>query len=451
MATPFRSSTWQAGLLAPLVMFALPAVAQVTPETQARIDTLRQQVTDLERREVEIQSHIAAVGHADTASQGITLARATKADADRQHEQIQRIVDSYTQNMEDMEQMRRQVEDDIDRRIDEANRGIREKAKDKALVYAGTQGLSRLLATETGPLLDIGIKVIDNAGRSVVENINENQLREQIRTEQGNLLKAMEVIVMLSRQSSAETVRIQDLENLQRQFSENNDALATARQRLHRLTGEAHHDANLERVTDAAGDEAEKRKQQGFGVRLCDPSQKHRPGGVRLSQNKKTGSTKELPEDKTTEKTVAEGDACLDITGDWTFTTSIQVYDRKVATPPVRTEIAVADGDDEPGYEFFPASKAKAPAGPIMKCSVAGQNLACQRRVQPQACPEEKYVWQPLDLNVAADGSSITGEFQQTMTMDTIADPSGCTLTPFEGQGKMTYTFVPADAPPAVK
>jgi len=450
MATPFRSSTLQAGLLAPLVMFALPAVAQVTPDTQARIDALRRQVTELERREVEIQSHIAAVGHADTAAEGITLARATKADADRQHEQVQRIVDSYTQNMEDMEQMRRQVESDIDRRIEEANRGIREKAKDKALVYVGTQGLSRVLATETGPLLDIGIKIIDHAGRSVVENINEGELTEQIRTEQGNLLKAMEVVVMLSKQSSAETVRIQDLENLQQQFTENLDALATARQRLGRLTGDAHGDANLERVTDAAGDEEEKRKQRGFGVRLCDPRQKHRPTGIRLSQNKKAGSTKELPEEKA-DKTVAEGDACLDITGDWTFTTSIQVHDRKVSTPPVRTEIAVADGDDEPGYEFFPASKAKAPAGPIMKCSVAGQNLACQRRVQPQACPEEKYVWQPLDLTVAADGSSITGEFQQTMTMDTIADPSGCTLTPFEGQGKMTYTFVPADAPPNAK
>lgn len=443
------SAAW-AGLPALLVMLALPAVAQVAPETQARIEALRQQVTDLERREVQIQSRIAAVGHADTATQGITLARATKAQAELQRAQVQAIIDSYAQNVDDMEQMQRQVETDIDRRIEEANRGLAEKAKDKALVYAGTQGLSHLLAAETGPLLDIGIKVIDQAGRTVVAEINEDQLGEQIRTERANLIKAIEALTLLSRQSSAETVKIQQLEDLQRQFSANLGALAEARQRLDRLTGNAHGDANLERVTDAAGDEEEKRKQRGFGVRLCDPSQKHRPVGIRLSQNKKTGSTKELPGDKP-EKIVAEGDACLDITGFWTFTTSIQAYDRKVSTPPVRAEIAVVEGSDGSGYEFFPSSKARAPTGSIMKCSAADLTLACHRRVQPQACAEEKYVWQPLDLAVAADGSSITGEFQQTMTPDIAADPSGCTLVPFEGQGKMTYTFVPAETPPAVK
>jgi hypothetical protein len=208
--------------------------------------------------------------------------------------------------------------------------------------------------------------------------------------------------------------------------------------------------ANLERVTDATGDEEEKRKQRGFGVRLCDPRQKHRPSGIRLSQNKKADSGKEVSEEKA-DKTITKDDACMDITGFWTFTTSIQAYDRKVSTPPVRAEIAVAEDDDGSAYEFFPASKAKAPTGPIIKCSPDGQTLACQRRVQPQACPEEKYVWQPLDLAVTADGGSITGEFQQTMTPDINADASGCTLVPFDGQGTMTYTFVPADASPVTK
>jgi hypothetical protein len=443
-------SALRASLLAPLITLVSPAVAQVAQETQARIDALRRQVTELERREVEIQSRIAETGHADTAARGITLARATKEQAEHQIRQMRSIVDAYAQNVEDIEQLQRQAASDIDQRIEEANRGLANKAQDKALEYAGTQGLNYVLAAETGPLLSLGIKVIDHAGRMVVADINEDQLGEQVLAERSNLVKALEVIVMLSKQSSAETVRIRELESLQQQFRDNIDALAETRRRLDRLTGDAHGDANLARVTDAAGDEEEKRKQQGFGVRLCDPTQKHTPGGVRLSQNKKKGSTKEFPEDKA-EKAAAEDDACLDITGFWTFTTSIQVHDRKVSTAPVRAEIAVAEGGDGSGYEFFAASKAQAPTGPIMKCSPAGQNLTCQRRVQPQACPEAKYVWQPLDLTVAADGSTITGEFQQTMTMDMSADPSGCTLTPFDGQGKMTYTFVPVEALPAVK
>ena len=445
MAKPIRLSGLLACVLVPLVMHAMPAAAQVSPETQAEIDALRGRVAALEDNERTIQINIREVGGTLTTAQGITNANVSKDQYERQITQMQGVVEAYVKSAEEMEQLQRQAASDIDRRIEEANKGIGKKAEDKVLEYAGTQGLSYLLAAEAGPLLSIGIKVIDHAGRAVIADINEDQLGEQVLAERKNLVKALEVILRLTNESAAEIRRVRELENLQQQFNDNLAALAQDRQRLDQLTGNAHRDANLARETDAAGDEEEKRKAQGTGVRLCDPGQKHKPGGIRLSQKKTTSSKEKLLGEKA-EKTVAEDDACLDITGFWTFTTTIQVDEHKVSTPPLRTEIALAENNGVPSYEFFPASKALAPTGPIMRCSLAGQNLTCQRRVQPQACPESKYVWEPMDLNVATGGSSITGEFVQTLTMDLNADPSGCTLMRFDGQGKLAYRYEPVEA-----
>jgi hypothetical protein len=120
---------------------------------------------------------------------------------------MRRIVDMYAQSADEMEQMQRQAASDIDRRIEEANRGLAEKGKDKALEYAGTQGLNYVLAAETGPLLSIGIKVIDHGGRAIIADINEDQLGEQIRAERRHRVKAMEVVAKLCWNDSARPKR----------------------------------------------------------------------------------------------------------------------------------------------------------------------------------------------------------------------------------------------------
>ncbi len=445
MINPIRLSGLMVCVLVLFDTLALPAAAQDTPETQAEIETLRERVSDLEADRMVLQSEIREVGGAATTEQGLINARVNKDQVDRQVTQLEGIVESYVRNVEEMEQMQRQVESDIDRRIEEANRGVGNTVKTKAMEFAGGKGLTYLLATETGPLLSIGIKIVDHAGRAVIEDINEDQLGEQVLVERRNLNKAMEVIVRLRNEGAGEIVRIRELEDLHRQFSANTDALAETRRQLDRLTGYAHRDANLERETDAAGDAEEERKTHGAGVTPCGPNRREKPFGVRAAQNKKSGSSDKRPEAKS-QKAVAADDECRDITGFWTLTTTIRVHDREVSTPPVRTEITLAEGDGASDYEIFPASKAKAPSGPIMRCSIDGQNLACRRRVQPQACPPSKYVWEPLSLNVAADARSLTGEFSQTQTMDMNADPSGCTLIRFDGQGKMAYRFEPVEA-----
>ncbi len=449
MSISSRFPTLRVSLLAAVVMLALPAAAQVSPKRQAEIDALRERVTELQVQEMLIRTNIREVGGAATTARGITNARVSKDLAEEQIRRLDTAIGAYVKSTEEMEQLQRQAASDIDRHIEEANQGIGNKAKDKVMDYAGTQGLSYVLATETGPLFAIGIKVIDRAGRAVVSEINERQLGEQILAERRNLIKAVEIKLRLTYQSAAEIVRVRELQNLQEQFLENLDALAQARQRLDLLTTNARSAANIERVTDAAGDEEEKRKAQGAGVRLCDPGQKNRRVGIRQSQKKASSAKEKLPGEKTG-KTAADDDACLDITGFWTFTTTIQVHDRKVSTAPVRAEIALADRGGATTFEIFPASKAQAPSGPIMRCSLDGQSLTCQRRVQPQACPESKYVWAPLNLNVSADGSAITGDFQQTMTMDMNTDPSGCTLVQFDGLGKLAYRFEPVEASQAM-
>jgi len=449
MARLFSFLDFRTCLVALAIMLASPLMAQDGQEKQAEIDALRARVAELRRHETEIQSRIAEVGGTDTTKQGIINANVNKRLADHQITQLHRVVDAYVSSVDEMEQMQRQVATDIDKRIEMANQSIGSTVKNEALDFAGGTGLEYLLATETGPLLSIGIKLIDKAGRAVIADINEDRLREMVLAERKHLNDVMEVIVRLQNESAGEIRRIHELQNLQGQFRENLDALATAQHQLDTLTGKAHREANLERETDAAGDAAELRKTRGMRIRLCDPRERHQPTGIHLSR-KSAGPSVKMSDEKT-DKSVAEGEACVDITGFWSFTTTIQMGERKVSTPTVFVEIAPGDDAEVTTYEFFPANKNKVTnkAMPVMRCSLNGHTLNCQRRAQPQVCPPDKYVWESMDMNIAEDVSSITGEFQQTQTFDMNADPSGCTLTHFAGLGKLAYRFEPADDTPS--
>ncbi|MEO8160084.1 MAG: hypothetical protein ABI588_01590 [Arenimonas sp.] len=235
---------------------------------------------------------------------------------------------------------------------------------------------------------------------------------------------------------------------MQKQFRANNDALATARARLAELNGHAHAHANLQRETDSAGD-AEQVRKQSPGVRLCDPAQRHQPVGVRQAQHASTAATNKGKQAPLKDGEIAAaGAACADIIGPWTVQQTVQLYGKKAPGPQQRVEIASAhfpakDGEP-PHYEVFGPTKASAPNGPLLRCTRTGYQLSCQRRVQQQACPAAKYVWASLELTIAPDLRSISGELRQTWLMDPRSDSSGCTLVQGEGQGTIGFRFVPA-------
>lgn len=437
--------------LAPILL-ALTCIAPALAHDVSReVAALQERVEDLQANELVLQSQIRQVGGSATTSAGIAGAEWRIRHDQKQITELQSVAALYGRSVEEMREITRQYQNSPVFTVSDVAQEGGEQAAEKAAKAALEAG-GRRVATRALGIASIVGDVVEHGGKLVIRAVDSHRLRQEALAEHIHLNEVLGTIVQFQREIAADYARIRQLRDLQQQFSTNNDALASANLRLRSLTGHAHDDADTRRVTDAAGDEALARQGQRSSIRLCDPSQKHRPVGIRPAQKASRTATaagkEKLPTIKT-EEPVAEGDACRDITGLWTLQQSIQVHGKNAPMgPPLRAEIVRADGDATdaatPRYEVFGPSKAAARNGPLMRCTRTGHALACQRRVQQQACPAGKYVWAPLQLTVATDVSSISGELRQSYLMDPRNDPSGCTVVAGEGQGTIGFRLVPA-------
>lgn len=437
--------------LAPILLALTCITPALAHDVSREVAALQERVEVLQANELVLQSDIRQVGGSVTATAGIAGAEWRIRHDQRQIAELQEVAALYGRSVEEMREITRQFQNSPVFTVSDAAQEGGEQAAEKAAKAALEAG-GRRVATRALGIASIVGDVVEHGGKLVIRAVDSHRLRQQALAEQVHLNEVLGTIVQFQREIAADHVRIRRLRDLQQQISANTDALASANVRLRSLTGHAHNDADTRRVTDGAGDAALVREGQRSSIRLCDPSQKHRPVGIRPAQKASrtaTATAKEkLPATKT-DKPIAEGAACRDITGPWTLQQSIQVHGKNAPMgPPLRAEIVRADSDAAdaatPRYEVFGPNKATATNGPLMRCTRTGHALACQRRVQQQACPAGKYVWAPLALTIAMDVSSISGALRQTHLMDPRNDPSGCTVVASEGQGTIGFRFVPA-------
>lgn len=322
--------------------------------------------------------------------------------------------DAISKQMESLDAAIQQLQDlraDLVRsRIlrDEKNLYTREDGREELAQHIGETialiGLSEAAKSYTG-VVGTGAFVGETLYRYSWKLENLSQLDELIATNDRNLGELRDMRLGLQIKRGVELQKIARLQALRRRGMEVFAELAEARAQLARLRPPPRPPVATQPAAPA--------KPRGSGVRLCDPSQAHRPFGVRPAQ--------------------AIGDACRDIIGLWTMQESIQVHGRSAPMgAPRRAEIVSAAGASDQGalprYELYGPDRASARNGPLMRCARDGYQLSCQRRVQQQACPSAKYQWAPLTLTIATDVSAIAGELRQTWLMDPRNDPSGCTL-----------------------
>lgn len=438
--------------IAPLLLLlagVAPALAQTAAETNSETVALEVRASELQAREKELQSQIREVGGVATSAEGIRNAQSRKGNLETYIWRLNNVAEAYGQNRVDLEQLRQQVASEPIKTLADRDDGSPANSTGKK-VAKGIQLGAEFLSGESLGLAPIVGHFVDLGGRYIIRDLNEDLIKQLIESQRVPFVNLLREIRDLDERRMAEVRTVARLQNLQNQMNDNLNELALANRQLASLTGHAHDEANLQRVTDAAGDEEEKRKQQHISVRLCDPREKPRSFGVRLAQ-KAAGAPEKAGEEKLpvakSGAGVAVGEACRDIIGFWTVQQTIQVFGKKAGGPKLRAEIVRADAGADTGavtaYEVFFPDKAKAPSGPIMRCELDGYRLACQRRVQPHVCPPAKYVWAPLDMTIATDVSSISGQLLQTWLMD--SDPSGCTLVNGQGQATLGFRFVPAE------
>jgi hypothetical protein len=402
-------------------------------DVSAQIAALEERAKELRVREMLLQSQIRAEDGTATAAIGIAGAEARIRHNQMEIQKFEGLADIYKVSVEDMRRDAQRFADSDVFSLSEVPKQLGQQARDKA-IQEGLKRAGKQAAGSYAGLISLGADIVTVGGRYAVRINDASRLRQEANAQHLQLNKVLEHIAGFQKGIQLDHQLIARLRDLQAQFSANNDALAETNRQIELLRNHRHDEPAPIAPAPAAG------KPRG-GVRLCDPSQQHRPVGVRQAQRAAPAADKEK------QAPTKPGAACRDITGRWMLQQSIQVHGRSAPMgPPLRAEItsvANADPDAAPRYEIYGPDKASARNGPLMRCTREGHQLACQRRVQQQACPAAKYVWAALPLEIAEDVSEISGQLRQTWLMDPTRDPSGCTVVE-GGQGTIGFRLVPA-------
>ncbi len=418
-------------LTSALVFAALALAAAGSPPradtfTDTRIAVIEERIEEIQISDELLRTETDELAH----TRNITTAlRNTRADVHQDGVLIDKLepaIAAYRVSIAELEEMHRQLEDadaitplDLTKEAAEA----RAEAALKAALEAGGMRVASKTLGIAGWVGDF----VEYVGKGIINRMNEDQMGEQVLFEMQKLVQALDRLVELETHRAEMIRTLHRLEELQRQSWANFTELATLRQELARLRGLG-----------------------SGGKKPCKPAAR--------AADKAAPATSKTTPPKTEAEAAAEDETCADLTGVWTYQTSITLFGHTAAQPPMKAEFmraSKANGDTNgetglPGYEVFALGTARA-ADPFLRCDASGADaaLSCERRVQPQTCPADLYVWKPVSLTLSEDQSTLHGSFAQTMTMDVAADPTGCTLVPFDGAGQIDLTFTrdPAEQP----
>ncbi len=425
-------------VFAALALAAAGPTAHADSFTDTRIAAIEERIEEIQISDELLRTETDELAH----TRNITTAlRNTRAEIHQDGVLIDKLdpaIAAYRVSIAELEEMRRQLEDaDAITPLDLTKEAAESRAE-AALKAALEAGGKRVASKTLGIASWVG-DFVEYVGKGIINDMNEDQMGEQVLFEMQKLVQALDRLVELETHRAEMIRTLHRLEELQRQSWANFTELATLRQELARLRGLG-----------------------SGGKKPCKPA-------ARVTNKTAPATSKTVPP-KTEAEAAAElevegggdNETCIDLTGVWTFQTSITLWGRIAAQPPLqaeflraaeaptepRTETAIeassdaAADPDVPGYEIFALGTARA-ADPFLRCSAPGADaaLSCERRVQPQTCPADLYVWEPVTLTLSDDQSTLHGSFAQTMTMDVLADPTGCTLVPFDGAGQIDLTF----------
>ena len=391
--------------------------------SEARIADLDARIEELEINEIILQSKISEVGNAANITTALRNVRADIHQDEVLIANLEPAIAAYRVSIAELQEMQRQLDDaPIITPLDLTKEGAERRAE-AALERALEAGGKKIAGRTLGIASWIG-DFVEYVGKGIIIDNNADRMGEQVLFEMHKLVEALDKLVELETHRSEAIRRLHALEDLQRQARANFAELATLRAERAALRSSA----SPARAPCKPGTAA-----RGTG----------KAAAVDAKTDPKTDTEKDLPPDSLAD------DACRDLTGRWTLATSITLMGRRVDQPPVKAEI-LREGDAEASLYLAFAVGTERAADPFLRCRPApsGATLDCERRVQPQTCPADLYVWEPVTLTLSGEPPILQGSFVQTMTMDILADPTGCTVIPFDGAGQIEVTLSQDPAEP---
>jgi hypothetical protein len=206
------------------------------------------------------------------------------------------------ESRDDLDRLKKQVADEpIFTLKDIAEEGAEEVVEEgvkKALEWWGKQGAKKAV----GPASLIG-DAFEYIGKYVIRELNEREIRDMVRRKEMQLIDVLRLINTLRDAQNDDRQKLRRVQELRRQQARNLEDQSRERAKLNEMRKAATADANVERFEDPEGDNEVRRELLRTGVRLCDPSQKPRPQGVRRASVK--------PADPPPPKTKKDGELVL--------------------------------------------------------------------------------------------------------------------------------------------
>lgn len=406
-----------------ILLFSAVSSAE-TPQEKAN----RERITELKAQEEINQARILELGGSRVSSEAIRNLENDISMLEDKANRFEDVAKTFAKNERELRDLQQQVRDGEPFTLEGAAKtGL--KTGGKMIAQAAVRGILEKLALETASkATGIAGKVVGVAeflAKKGIRNVDANRIRDMMRAEHASLLDVLRFVSAIREERNATAEKLDEVKRLREEQRKLLEEIADLNRR-------ATQDANLERATDAEGDEALRKEEEA--ERLCKPNNRKKRGRVGA------GNTLGL-QMSSADGTAEEDDQnCRLIDGEWEL-----VFQKSGLKHSY--EIAYT-GPEEPG-PGMPATFLLTPQrGWKVRCTAEEAKLVCETALPPPpTCPGVAWPeWQKRwEMEIPTKGLTISGVWEPALI---VINPPGKSCQVETSPFKMEQPFTMSPLPP---
>lgn len=411
---------WRIGLLIlSALLFAAVASAE-TPQQKAN----RERITELKAQEEINQARILELGGSRVTGEAIRNLENDISMLEEKANRFEEVAKTFAKNEKELRELQQQVRDGEPFGLEDAAK-MGGKMAAQAVVRSILEKLALEAASKATGIVGKVMGAAEFVAKKGIRHVDANKIRDMMRAEQASLHDVLQFVSAIRQERNATAVKLDEVKRLREEQQKLLEEIANLNRR-------ATEDANLERATDAEGDEVLRKEEEA--ERLCKPNNRKK-GRVGA------GNTLGLQMSSADGASEDDDQNCRLIDGSWELV--FQKSGLKHAY-----EIAYT-GPEEPG-PGAPATFLLTPQrGWKVRCTAEDAKLVCETALPPPpTCPGVAWPeWQKRwEMDIPAEGLTINGLWEPTLI---VVNPpgKGCSVqtSPFKMEQAFSLTPLAKD------
>lgn len=411
---------WRIGLLIlSALLFAAVASAE-TPQQKAN----RERITELKAQEEINQARILELGGSRVTGEAIRNLENDISMLEEKANRFEEVAKTFAKNEKELRELQQQVRDGEPFGLEDAAK-MGGKMAAQAVVRSILEKLALEAASKATGIVGKVMGAAEFVAKKGIRYVDANKIRDMMRAEQASLHDVLQFVSAIRQERNATAVKLDEVKRLREEQQKLLEEIANLNRR-------ATEDANLERATDAEGDEVLRKEEEA--ERLCKPNNRKK-GRVGA------GNTLGLQMSSADGASEDDDQNCRLIDGSWELV--FQKSGLKHAY-----EIAYT-GPEEPG-PGAPATFLLTPQrGWKVRCTAEDAKLVCETALPPTpTCPGVAWPeWQKRwEMDIPAEGLTINGLWEPTLI---VVNPpgKGCSVqtSPFKMEQAFSLTPLAKD------